>query len=187
MDIPVLHGEKRDVKGTLKARKMRRAGKVPAVLYGHKEKNILLTLDPADLSDAVRAGAHMVQIDTGDAKESALIREIQHDVLHKEILHVDLFRVSMNEEIVVAVPVELRGTPAGVAAGAVLEHEMREVQVRCLASNVPDLITVNIRDMEIGEHIRVSDLKMPEGVTPEHDLENVVATLLPPRVEETPE
>jgi large subunit ribosomal protein L25 len=159
----VLQTEKREGKGSHKADKLRKAGKVPGVLYGHKEATVPFSVDHDTLVALIRTGARVIDIASGGATEKAQIMEIQYDYLGKDVLHVDLKRVSADERITLKVRVELKGIAPGASKG-VLDQPLHTLHVECSAIAVPDSIKVNIGELQLGEAIHVKDLTLPSGV-----------------------
>jgi large subunit ribosomal protein L25 len=153
------------------ARQFRRKGRVPAVLYGQGECT-LLTLDPKTLamilgSHAASTSLITLRIEGGSSKKerTALLRDFQQDPVTGEVLHVDLFEISMDKAIRVKVPIStIGGTPAGVKEGGVLHHNLRELHIECLPSALPDQIEVDASALKIGQGIHVRELTRREGV-----------------------
>jgi len=160
----LLVAERRNTRGKREAARLRKKGLVPAVLYGHKEETISLTLNRDELSKAIRHGVRVLDLKAEGKTEKALIRDVHWDHLGMELLHVDFARVAADERIVVMVPVELRGIAPGVAAGGVLDQPLHRVSVECLAIAVPESIRVNISELQLGGIIHVRDLVLPPGV-----------------------
>jgi large subunit ribosomal protein L25 len=182
-DAVVLAVQERQENGTRSARRLRREGKVPGVVYGHKEATIPVTLVADDLSKAIRHGVRVVDLDRGGKVEKALIREVQWDPLGHDILHVDLARVALDERIVVDVRLELRGTAPGVTAGGLLDQPIHSIEVECLAISIPESIRVNIGELQIDGVIHVRDLVLPAGVVTKTDPDAIVVQVKPPMVE----
>lgn len=174
---------KRDGRGTRTARRMRKQGQVPGVLYGHGEATVSVALPADDLVKAIRHGVRVVDLDQGGALEKALIRDLQWDPLGHDIVHVDFARVAADERIEVDVRLELRGTAPGVTAGGRLDQPLHNLEVECLAISIPESIRVNIGEMQIGSVIHVRDLKLPEGVVAKNDPDAVVVQVTEPLVE----
>ncbi|HJU03541.1 MAG TPA: 50S ribosomal protein L25 [Nitrospiraceae bacterium] len=153
------------------ARQLRRKGKIPAVLYGQGEC-LLLTLDPDAVKRIVRshaASTALISLSIAggqtNGSRTALFRDYQLDPVTGEILHADLFEVSMTKAIRVKVPVNLvGGTPAGVKEGGVLHHNLRELHIECLPSAIPDAIDLDASQLQIGHGIHVSELKQEQGI-----------------------
>lgn len=156
--------ERRESRGKRDARRMRQVGNVPAILYGHQEEAVSLAVDAVALRTALRHGARTVEL-TGDVQTSALIKAMQWDAFHTEILHVDFARVSADERIRVMVPVHLRGDAPGARGAGVLEQPIHEVEIECLAAAIPDHVTANIASLELGHSIHANELILPPGVT----------------------
>jgi large subunit ribosomal protein L25 len=171
----VLITTRREGRGTRAATKLRKQGQLPAVLYGHKEETVSLTISSEELHNVVRHKARVVDLQTtGAPTQKALIREIQWDHLGKEVLHVDFERVSADERIHVSVPIELRGIAPGVTGGGVLDQPLHTLPIECPAIAVPESIRVNIGELQLGAAIHVRDLHLPEGVTTAADPDSIV-------------
>lgn len=157
-----LQVELRHARGKRNNRRLRRAGSIPAVLYGHQKENLPLAV-PAELLEAlVHHGNRLVTL-CGAVNESALIREVQWDTWATHILHVDFTRVTAHEKVQVQLPVELRGEAPGVKEGGVVEQLIHEVQIECPASAVPEKLDVNINQLNLNESITLADLELPEA------------------------
>jgi large subunit ribosomal protein L25 len=180
----VLVAETRAGRGKQAARRLRRAGKVPAVVYGHKEETLSVALPLEEVEKAIRRGVRVVDLKAGGKEEKALIRDVQWDHLGKDLLHVDFARVAADERIVLTVPIELRGTAPGVTAGGVLDQPIHTLSIECLAISIPDTIRVNIGELQIGSAIHVKDLVLPAGVKAMSDPEAIVVQVKQPVVEE---
>jgi len=176
--------EPRQGNGSQTARRLRRAGKVPGVLYGHKEATVSVVLSTEDLDKALRSGARVVDLKIGGKTEKALISEVQRDHLGMALIHVDFKRVSADERVTVGVRVELRGQAPGVTAGGILDQPIHTLSVECLVTAVPDSIRVNVGEMQIGSVLHVKDITLPAGVTTTVDPEAVVVQLKAPVTED---
>jgi large subunit ribosomal protein L25 len=173
----VLQVKVRDEAGSNAVKRVRRAGNVPAVLYGHREANVSLSVPSDQLHAAIRHGAKMVELQ-GDISDTALIREVQWDALGHRVLHIDLTRVSATEKVRVTIPVELRGEAPGVRQGGMIEHMVHEVEIECPAASLPERIEVNINALQVGDAIKLGDLKLPEGVVLLGDEDDMVVHCL---------
>jgi len=164
-------GEMREHAGKGVARQLRRQGKIPAVLYG-QEECLLLTLDPDGVRKILRshaAGTALVSLTVTGAKSkanrTALLRDYQVDPVSGQILHADLFEISMDQPIRVKVPVSLTGgVPQGVKEGGILHHNLRQLNIECLPSALPDQIEVDASLIGIAQGIHVRELAQREGV-----------------------
>src|SRR5215472_13664064 len=119
-----LVAQKRDEHGTRNARRLRAAGRVPGVLYGHKQETVAISFSGEELSRIIRHGVRVVDLQTDAGTEKALIKELQWDHLGKEVLHVDLARVSFDERIEISVRLEVKGIAPGVTGGGLLDQPM---------------------------------------------------------------
>jgi len=161
----------REKSGKGAARQLRRSGKVPAVLYGEGEC-LLLTVDPVTVTKVLRGHAGSTALInlslTGAASRpsrTALLRDYQVDPVSGELLHVDLFEISMSKPIRVKVPVSvIGGVPAGVKEGGVVHHNLRELHIECLPSALPDAIEVDASHLAIGQGVHVRELVQKEGI-----------------------
>jgi len=140
----------RDGAGTQATKRLRKQGLLPAVVYGHKETTLAVSLSSDDFRKALRLGARLVELKTADNAQAAIIQEIQWDHLGKEGLHVDFRRVSKDERVVVSVPLHLRGIAPGVAGGGVLDQPLHVIDVECLVTAVPDEIRVPVGELQLG-------------------------------------
>jgi large subunit ribosomal protein L25 len=173
----------RTTSGTHKARQLRRKGLIPAVVYGHKEATVHVTVPAEDFTKMVRHGTRVLDLQADGKTEKVLIRELQFDHLGKDILHADFARISADERVVVEVRLELRGTAPGVTAGGVLDQPLHSIEIECLAISMPESIRVNIGELQIGGIIHVSDLKLPEGVKAMTDADAIVVHVTQPAAE----
>lgn len=169
------------------ARRLRRAGRVPAVLYGGDADPVLVSAEAAEawrLFDAISVEntiLHLV-VDGGEA-ERALVREIQTHPFLPQLLHVDFLRIQRGKPIEVQVPISLQGMPEGVRAeGGVLDLVVHDLAVKCVPSKIPEVIAVDVTAMTIGDVLRSGDLEMPEGVENLVDPARAICSVAPPRV-----
>ncbi|MGR3301841.1 MAG: 50S ribosomal protein L25 [Candidatus Scalindua sp.] len=147
--------------GTLKARKNRKSGQIPAILYGHKQESIMFLLNEKEFSTALDTEAKMVNLKWDGSEEIALIKDIQFDTFGRKILHVDFVRIALTEKVTTHVPVVLYGTSPGVKEGGILDHALKEVEIECLPTEIPKNIRINISELAIGNTIHISDLELP--------------------------
>lgn len=182
MQIETLEVQKRKSAGTRAAARLRRAGKLPAILYGHKIEPVTLTLDCHAVEMQLAHGAHLINLKMEGNEQPCLIKDVQYDHLGSKLVHVDLARVNLSERVKVHVPIELRGHAKGVHEGGVLMQELVSVEIECMVSAIPDNIRVDVADMELDQVMHVKDLVLPEGITAESDPEAVVAMIRIPAV-----
>jgi large subunit ribosomal protein L25 len=155
--------------GTRVARRLRQAGRIPAVIYGHKQEVVPITLSQDDVWHMIKAASHLAELDLGTKTETVLIRDVQWDNLGKEILHLDFARVSAEEMIETDVNIEIRGHAAGVAEGGILEQLFHSLRVRCPAGAIPDSIKVDVSHVGVDQGIHVRDLSLPPNVSIDTD------------------
>lgn len=179
--------EVREKAGKGAARQLRRSGKIPAVIYGEGEC-LLLTVNPETVTRALRAHAGSTALislnitgGTGKANRTALLRDYQVDPVTGELLHVDLFEVSMSKAIRVKVPVSVvGGLPAGVKEGGALHHNLRELHIECLPAAIPDAIEVDASNLAIGQGVHVRELTAIEGVKVLDEGDQMVVSVVAP-------
>ncbi|MFQ5861574.1 MAG: 50S ribosomal protein L25 [Candidatus Brocadiales bacterium] len=169
MENPVLQAERRAQLGTRAVRRLRREGKVPAILYGHKEDTLPLSIPEKDFETALQTGVKMFRIHWDNNEQNALLKEMQYDTFGSKVLHADFIRVAMDEEVTLEVSIELRGTPVGATKGGVLEQMVRAVYVKCLPTAIPDKLATDVSKLDVGERLALKDLVLPSGVKVVHD------------------
>lgn len=188
MERFTLQSEIRDGAGKGVARKIRMAGRLPAVLYGRKEDPLGLSLGEVDVRNILRKHPDSAIIDLtvgGSSVLNAIIRDVQRHPASGRILHVDLQRISLTEKIRVEVHVHLNGTPAGVKdQGGILDHGTRTVNVLCLPTEIPEEIAVDVTALRIHDTLRLKDFTgMYANVEFLDDPDTTLATVIPPVVE----
>lgn len=165
--------------GSRESRRLRKQGRVPAILYGHGEKCVDLSASREAVSAAVRHGSRVVNL-TGAVKTAALVRELQWDTYGKEPIHVDFLRVSASDRIRVKVPVHLKGECPGQRAGGIVTLVLHEVDLQCTADHVPEFVYANVGHLELGHSLKVKDLELAHGATPGGDPEETVVNCVLP-------
>lgn len=175
----VLTVEIREETGKHGNRRLRRSGRVPAILYGHRKENVCLTVPVEELEAALRHGSRLVSL-SGAVSESALIRELQWDTWGTHVVHVDFTRISADEAVEVEVPVELRGEAPGVRAGGVIEHLLHSLSIECPAGSIPDKVEVNVNHLNLGESVTVAQLKLAPGVKVQAEPDDIVVQCVEP-------
>jgi len=170
------------------ARQLRAKGKVPAVIY-RKGASSLLALDRKEIHRVLQSAGsrHLVTLNfPGEGSKSegesklAIMKAVQRDPATDDILHVDFLEVAMNETILFRVPLEVSGVSIGVKAGGILQQSLRELEVRCLPSAIPERIYVDISSLAIGQSIHLKDINLGEGITRVSDANLVVVSVIPP-------
>ena len=162
-EIKTLAVESRQETGKRRNRRLRKAGKIPAVLYGHKQDVVSLALSADEVAAVLRHGNRFVAL-TGAVNERAFIKECQWNTWGTEVLHVDFARVSEHERIRMTVPFDLRGEAPGVKDGGVVKQHIHSVEIECEPSNAPEKIDLNINNLQFNQIIHLSEVELPEGV-----------------------
>jgi len=165
-NAPVLKGKVRERTGSRYARRARAAGGLPAVVYGHKEEPVSVTLEAHEAILHFHKGERVFQLELeGQAdSETVLLRDLQFDHLGTNIVHADLARVDLNERVNVTVPVQLVGVGEckGLkSSGATLMHPVTTLDLECAVTRLPEHVDVDIRDLDMGGTIHVKDVKLP--------------------------
>jgi len=187
-----LKAKRRTAIGRAAARKLKARGVIPAIIYGGRNKPQPLQVSARDVNAMLShaSGENILvelEIDGEESNRSALVQEIQHSPVGGDILHIDFHAVSMDEKIHAEVPLEAIGIANGVKNfGGLLEQSLRTLAVECLPRDLPDRITVDVSNLNIGDSIHVRDIQMPDGVTAKAQLDLTAFSVLEPAVEEEP-
>ena len=190
MNKVVLSVEQRTQKGKGPARRLRAAGKAPAVFYGKKSEPIKIAIDVHEFKRAVeQAGSNPlfdlnIQKDTGSTTRRALLKERQISPLDGSLIHLDFIEVFMDESIEVTVPIEFEGKPVGVDKGGIFQPATRELRISCLPDNIPNVIRVDVSGLDVGHSVHIGELQLPDGVSVLQDKAVAVATVVAPKAEE---
>jgi large subunit ribosomal protein L25 len=163
--------------GSRKNKRLRDAGFVPGVIYGHKEAVVPVTLPKKELVGHLNKGAHLFALSVDGANENVLVKDVQYDHLGVEVLHVDFARVDLNERVEVTVPLVLRGEPKGEAEGGVLQQNVADLEIECLVTQIPNEIRYNVSDMGLDSVLHIKDIPLPDGVRALQDEDLIVAAV----------
>jgi len=171
------------------AKRLRREGRVPAILYGGSAP-VPIAVDAREvlrLMHGHEGGTQLLQLALDGQTRMAIVRDMQFDPVSENLVHCDLQEVAMDRAIQVTVPLRHVGDAVGVRdTKGILEMILREVEVSCLPANIPDIITVDVSNLAIHDVFTVRELVVPEGVRVLNDLGQAIATVAPPAAEETP-
>jgi large subunit ribosomal protein L25 len=167
--------EPRSALGSRANRRLRDSGKVPGVVYGHKEAVVPVSLPKKELVNHLNHGTHVFDLSLDGKAEKVLVKEVQYDHLGIEVLHIDFARVSADERVEVTVPLELKGEPAGESDGGVLQQIVSELEIECLVTDIPSVIVHNVSEMKLDDVLHIKELKLPPGVKALQDEDLVVA------------
>jgi large subunit ribosomal protein L25 len=189
METIELQVELRQGNGKGAARKVRRQGKLPAVLYGPKRQCTLIQLEAKQFRSKVAAveGSRLLRLQCPHPDidgRVALVKEIQRHPLSDDLLHADLYEVDLQKKLTVSVPLHFVGKAAGVELGGILQPILREIEVSCLPTDIPEFFEVDVSQLGIHDAIHAGQIKLPPGVELEYDTDFTLVTVLPPTVEE---
>ena len=161
-ELNLVEAQPRTERGKNEARRVRRGGRVPAVLYGAKKQTLALSVDPKQIARILtsESGHNTIfDLQVGDERTKAMIVDWQYEPIKGALLHIDLKRIAMDERLKVSVPIMLKGEAAGVKQqGGILEQVLREVELECLPADIPSHIDAHVSELVFGKLLRVSDL-----------------------------
>jgi len=187
MEKVSLEAEIREKTGTGSSGRLRRIGYLPAILYGGKEAPQSLIVNNKDLKKALSTEARenvIISLKVGDKTRTVIIKDLQTDPVKGDLLHVDLYQISLKEKLKASVPIEVRGEAPGVKEGGILQHRLREIEVECLPTEIPEFIPVDVSGLSIGDSLHVKDLRVTGDLKILVDGEESVISVVPPTVEE---
>jgi large subunit ribosomal protein L25 len=180
-----LNAQSRKLQGTGASRRLRRAGRVPGIVYGGAAQPTAVDLDHNELLLALRKEAFhssIIALNLDGKKEPVLLRDVQAHAYKKQVLHIDFQRVDAKQELHIKVPLHFVNAdiaPGVKQGGGIVSHVLTELDIKCLPADLPEFIEVDLKDLALGHSLHVADLKLPKGVKPAHGNENpVVATVL---------
>lgn len=180
--------------GKGEARRLRSAGRVPAILYGPNRTPASVAVDAEQFERRLAhlEGSHLIRLvdDSGTDPElherMVLLREMQRHPVTGTVLHADFYEVDLTERLVVSIPLHFTGKAAGVVAGGILQPILRELEVECLPTEIPEFIEVDVSGLGIHDAVHIADLKLAEGVVAVGDPTQTLVAVLPPTVETKP-
>ncbi len=160
----VLNASNRELIGSSDARRYRKAGQIPAVVYNEKAESISILIP---VLEAKKAAAHhgTVTVIVDGVEQLALIKQVQYNFITDQVLHIDLFAVDATHVVQASVPVQAVGTPAGALSGGELAQTLHEIEVECLPTVLPEVIKIDVSELTIGSSLLVKDAVLPEGIT----------------------
>ena len=179
--------QQRDDTGSRTARRLRKQGLIPGVLYGAGKPGSAIVVVDRALYEAIstEAGTHAVLDVTFEGQKrthTVIVKDMQVDKVKNLVTHVDLQEIKLSDPIETTVTVQFEGTPHGVKMGGLLDITEHEVSVSGLPTDIPEHLTFNVEALEVGEHARIGDLEVPEGITVLNDADDVLCTILAPKV-----
>ncbi|UCE59552.1 MAG: 50S ribosomal protein L25 [Phycisphaerales bacterium] len=187
MESMAVKAEPRAETGTRASGKLRAAGRMPGIIYGHGEPPDSISLHAHDVEVALAHGVRVLEVDLRGASQQYLIKDVQYDHLDAAPIHIDLTRVDLDERVTVRIGIELKGVPKGVSEGGVLDQLMADIEVDCLVTEIPDTLHPVVTHLGVGESLLVQDLELPPGVTAHADADAGVAMVRALAVAEEPE
>jgi large subunit ribosomal protein L25 len=193
LDLIELNVKTRSSKGNGPVKSLRREGSIPGILYGAKTTPAMLSVDSRKLEQIVKKGninQLLLNLTIKDANilcKSAMIKELQQDPITHEFLHVDFYEVAMDKKIRISIPITTVGKSKGVELGGMLQIIRREIDVLCYPNQIPETLTVDITELDIGDSIHIEDIPLPEGIEIPADVNFTVITVLSQKAEVIPE
>jgi large subunit ribosomal protein L25 len=191
MASATLEATTRETRGKNEARRLRAAGRIPAVLYGGADGAVALSVDPKGLSRILHSGSGLNSIIgleiAGKGVTQVLVKEFLLDPIKHSMLHADFYRVQMDRAITVTVVISLKGEAKGVKLqGGIVDFPHREVEVECLPGDIPENLTIDVSELMIGQGVRLRDLASGAKWTPVSDPDTLIVHVIAAKVEEAP-
>ncbi|MHC4203864.1 MAG: 50S ribosomal protein L25 [Planctomycetota bacterium] len=160
----LLKAEVREHTGSKTVRKVRQQGRIPAIVYGHKQEPVAISLDAHNFVEGLHHGHRLMDVQIGKKKEKAIVKELQYDHLGKNIIHADLVRVNVTEVVKVVVPIELKGTAAGTHEGGIIEEHVDHLEIECKVIDIPETIVVSVKDVHVGDALHAGEIELPDNI-----------------------
>ena len=184
----VVAAENRTETGKNVNRRLRTRGLIPGVLYGAKREAVPLAVSPKEITTILRSKTGentLFDLEIGGSRRRVILKEFQVEPIKGLLIHADFYEVALDKPIEVKVHIEVTGTPVGVKTqGGLLDHVTREVEVSCLPADIPEKISIDVSELEMGKAVRVGDLKVPDKVTMLSAADLVIVHVVAPRAEE---
>ncbi len=162
--ILLLKAQLREHIGSKHSAAARKEGRIPAIIYGHEEEPVAISLDEHDFIDGLHHGHRLVDIQIGSKRQKAIIKALQYDYLGKNIIHADLMRVKIGQTIKVKVPIELKGTAKGTHEGGIIEEHTDRLEIECQIADIPESIVVLVKDVSVGDAIHAGDVELGDKI-----------------------
>ncbi len=188
-ELTVLEAEIREKKGSRAAARLRhpKVGKLPAVVYGHGQEPVCVSLNARVFLEAIHHGHRIFELRLPSGKQAVLVKDLQYDHFGKQVIHTDLMRVDLSERVTVSVPLELRGTAKGTQDGGIVDQMMDHLEVECAVTEIPEMIEISIKDLGLGEMIHAKDVALPAGAVLKTNPETLICLCNLPKVKEVEE
>ncbi len=163
--------------GSKAAAIVRKQGRIPAIVYGHKQEPVAISLDAHDFIEGLHHGHRLINVQIDKKPQKVIVKDLQYDHLSKDIIHADLMRVDVTEKVTVTVPIELKGTAKGTGPeGGIIEEHTDHLEVECKVTDIPESIMVSVKNMDVGDALHARDIKLPDGVKLVSDPELLMVT-----------
>ncbi|MBU0529586.1 50S ribosomal protein L25 [bacterium] len=174
---------KREQPGSQAAKAMRKEGNIPANFYYAGEENVNLAIDKKVFRKAIHSGHHIFEVDINGKTQYVMIKDIQYHPVSDEIIHIDLMRVRRDEKITISVPIVFEGTAKGVKEGGILTYNLSNLEIKCLPSDVPDKIVIDVTDFEMNHVMTVNEIVVGDKIEIITDEDLDVLAVIPPKEE----
>lgn len=172
----LLKGQLREHAGSKHAARLRAAGRIPAIVYGHKKEPVAISLDAHNFVEGLHHGRRVMDVQIGGKKQKLMVKDLQYDHLGRDVIHADLMRVDVTETVKVTVPVELKGTAKGTHEGGIIEAHTDGLEVQCMVTDIPESIVVPVKELDVGDALHAADVELPDGVKLMSSLETLLVT-----------
>jgi large subunit ribosomal protein L25 len=170
----------REENGNVSVSQLREEGLVPGVLYGRERETVSIKADAKEVATILGGNAIIDLTLDDDTTQPVMVKEVQKDVITRDLLHIDLYQIDLDQKITIEVPVTVVGQPEGVKEGGLLNHILREIEIECLPTDIPKSIDVNVEELEIGDSVSVGEIDVTEEIEITVDETETVATVVLP-------
>jgi len=172
----LLEAQVRERTGSRAAARLRKEGRVPAIVYGHKQEPVAISLDAHDFDLGLHHGHRLMDVKVEGKTQKMMVKDLQYDYLGRNIVHIDLVRVDVTETVHVTIPIELKGIAQGTHEGGIIEEHADRIEVECMVTNMPEVVVVSVKDVGVGDVLHAGDVPLPEGVTLVSPAETILVT-----------
>lgn len=184
MEQKTLHADARTELRTAASRRLRRNGKIPAVIYGHREPRAV-TIDEIEFHKQFRviSESQIIRVTVDGDDYEVLVKDYQEDILTGKLKHIDFYEIEQGKLLRTRIAVHLEGSPIGVREGGIQEQQLHELEIECLPTDIPQGINVDVENLDVGDSIHVAELTLPDSVTVLTNPDQVVVLIATARVE----
>jgi large subunit ribosomal protein L25 len=182
----ILKAENRPISGKSALKNVRRTGKLPAVVYGKQYENKQIAVDASEVNKLLKVygGSSIINLVVDGEEIPVIMKEIQRDTLNDVIQHIDFMKVSMTDEITLNVPIYLIGDAQGIKVGGILQNQKRELSIKSLPQDIPETVELDVSNLNIGDSLKVADINLGDKVTILDDPDEVIVSIIAPKVAE---